>query len=126
MDFGILALRLIVGLTVAAHGGQKLFGIFGGHGISGTSQFVESLGFRPGRPYAYLLGIAELVGGLFLAIGYLTPIAAIAIIGVMTTAAVAVHRSKGFFVTNGGFEYPFVLASTRCCDRDRRSRRLLT
>ena len=111
MGIGIFVLRLIVGLTVAAHGAQKLFGIFGGHGISGTARFVESLGFRPGRPYAYLLGFAELAGGLLLALGLLTPMATLAIVAVMTAAAVAVHLNNGFFVTNGGFEYPFVLAA---------------
>jgi hypothetical protein len=81
MDIGILILRVLVGLTVAAHGAQKLFGIFGGHGLSGTSEFLESLGFRPGRFHAYLLGIAELAGGTLLAIGLFTPVAAAAIIG---------------------------------------------
>src|SRR5918992_136157 len=111
MDLGILVLRVLVGLTVAAHGAQKLFGIFRGHGLSGTTQFVESLGFRPGRPYAYLLGVAEFAGGALLAMGLFTPVAVSAIIGIMTAAAVAVHARNGFFVSDGGFEYPFMLAS---------------
>ena len=59
MSAGILLLRLAVGLTVAAHGAQKLFGAFGGHGLEGTAQFLESLGFRPGQRYARLLGVAD-------------------------------------------------------------------
>lgn len=111
MDIGILILRVFVGLTVAAHGAQKLFGIFGGPGVSGNTQLVESHGFRPGRPYAYLLGIAECVGGALMAMGLFTPVAAAAVIGVMTAAVVAVHIRNGFFVTDNGFEYPFALAA---------------
>ena len=109
MSFGLLILRLVVGLTLAAHGAQKLFGWFGGYGLAGTGQFFEQLGFRPGRVQAALAGTAELVGGLFLAAGFLTPAAAAAIVAVMLVAAVSVHIKKGFFATNGGYEYTLVL-----------------
>jgi putative oxidoreductase len=109
MDVGILLLRLAVGLTVGAHGLQKLTTHLGGNGVAGTSRFVESLGFRPGRFFAYLLGVAELTGGFFIAAGLLTPVGALAVIGVMTAAVVTVHRRNGFFVTDGGFEYPVIL-----------------
>jgi len=109
MNVGILILRLVVGLTLAAHGAQKLFGWFGGYGIAGTGQFLEQLDFRPGRVQAALAGTAELVGGLFLAAGFLTPAAAAAIVAVMLVAAVSVHIKKGFFATNGGYEYTLVL-----------------
>ena len=110
MSAGILLLRLAIGMTVAAHGAQKLFGAFGGHGLVGTAQFLESLGFRPGRPHAWALGGAELVGGIMLAAGVLTPFAAAAVIGVMVVAALVVHRPQGFFAQNGGYEYPLALA----------------
>lgn len=110
MSFGLLILRLVVGLTLAAHGAQKVFGWFGGYGLAGTGQFLEQLGFRPGRVQAALAGTAELVGGLFLAAGFLTPAAAAAIVAVMLVAAVSVHIKKGFFATNGGYEYTLVLA----------------
>ncbi len=110
MDVGILILRVVVGLALAAHGAQKLFGIFGGGGISRTSQFMESLGFRPGRFFAYLLGIVELSAGAMFASGLFTPVAAVAIIGTMTAASVAVHWKNGFFATDGGFELPFLIA----------------
>ena len=109
MSFGLLILRLAVGLTLAAHGAQKVFGWFGGYGLAGTGQFFEQLGFRPGRVQAALAGTAELVGGLFLAAGFLTPAAAAAIVAVMLVAAVSVHIKKGFFATNGGYEYTLVL-----------------
>ena len=109
MSFGLLILRLVVGLTLAAHGAQKVFGWFGGYGLAGTGQFLEQLGFRPGRVQAALAGTAELVGGLFLGAGFLTPAAAAAIVAVMLVAAVSVHIKKGFFATNGGYEYTLVL-----------------
>jgi putative oxidoreductase len=111
MDLGLLILRLVIGLTLAAHGSQKLFGWFGGFGIAGTGPFFEQLGFRPGRLHAALAGIAETAGGLLLAAGLLTPLAAAALIGVMVVASGSVHWGKGFFVQSGGFEYTLVLAA---------------
>ena len=110
MSIGLLILRLVVGLTLAAHGVQKLFGWFGGYGIAGTGQFFEQLGFRPGRVQAVLAGLAETAGGLFLAAGLLTPAAAAAVVAVMLVAAVSVHGKAGFFAQGGGYEYPLVLA----------------
>jgi putative oxidoreductase len=109
MNVGLLILRLVVGLSLAAHGAQKLFGWFGGYGLAGTGQFFEQLGFRPGRVQAALAGTAELVGGLFLAAGFLTPAAAAAVVAVMLVAAGSVHIEKGFFAHNGGYEYTLVL-----------------
>ncbi len=110
MDIALLLIRVVVGWTLAAHGAQKLLGWFGGHGLAGTAGFLESLGFRPGRPYAWLLGGAELVGGLALALGLLTPLAGAAVAAVMVGAIAAVHRNKGFFSQAGGYEYPLALA----------------
>jgi putative oxidoreductase len=86
MNIGLLLFRLAVGVTVAAHGSQKLFGWFGGPGLSGTGQFFMMLGFPPGRRHASMAGLAETVGGLLLASGFLTPLAAAAIIAVMIVA----------------------------------------
>jgi putative oxidoreductase len=109
MSIGLVILRLVVGLSLAAHGAQKVFGWFGGYGLAGTGQFLEQLGFRPGRVQAALAGTAELLGGLFLAGGFLTPAAAAAVVAVMLVAAVSVHIEKGFFAHNGGYEYTLVL-----------------
>ncbi len=111
MDLGLLIVRLVIGITLAAHGSQKLLGWFGGGGIAGTGPFFEQLGFRPGRLHAALAGIAETAGGLLLAAGLLTPLAAAAVIGVMGVAAGCVHWGKGFFLQSGGFEYTLVLAA---------------
>ena len=105
MDIGLLVLRLAVGLTMAAHGGQKLFGWFGGYGLAGTGGFMESLGFRPGRIHAALAGSAELVGGLLIALGLLTPVGSALVLAVMVVAIGSVHLPKGFFVSDGGAEY---------------------
>jgi putative oxidoreductase len=111
MDLGLLILRVVVGLTLAAHGSQKLFGWFGGHGLAGTGAFLETLGFRPGKLQAFLSGSAEAGGGLLLAAGLFTPLAAATVVAVMFVAAVSVGLAKGFFAQNGGIEYPMVLAT---------------
>jgi putative oxidoreductase len=110
MALGLLIIRLAVGLTLAAHGAQKLFGIFGGHGLTGTAGFLESIGFRPGKPLALLAGVAELCGGLALALGLFTPFAAAVVIATMIVAVLSVHFEKGFFSQNGGYELALVLA----------------
>jgi putative oxidoreductase len=111
MDLGILILRLVFGLTLAAHGTQKLFGWFGGMGIAGTAQMMEQLGFRPPRLQAVMSGLVETGSGLALAAGFLTPLAAAAFMSVMFVATVSVHLAKGFFNSNGGFEYTLALAT---------------
>jgi putative oxidoreductase len=111
MELALLALRLVVGLGFAAHGAQKLFGVFGGHGIAGTAGFFEQIGLRPGRLHAWSAGSAEFFGGLLIAAGLLTPFAAAALIAVMTAAVLTVHVRNGFFVTNNGYEYNLVLAA---------------
>src|SRR4051794_12579690 len=96
MALGLLLLRLVVGLTLAAHGAQKLFGWFGGHGLNGTGAFLEMIGFVPGRRHALSAGLAETGGGLLLAVGLLTPLAAAVLVSVMLVAGVSAHLPKGF------------------------------
>ena len=109
MDIGILLLRLTVGLALAAHGSQKLFGWFGGYGLEGTGQFMETLGFRPGRRHALAAGVVEIGGGLLLALGLLTPLGAALVASVMLVAVVTVHAKNGFFITSGGYEFNLVI-----------------
>jgi putative oxidoreductase len=110
MAVGLLLIRLVVGLTVASHGVQKLTRRFGGHGVTGTGEAFEQMGFRPGRRFAVLAGLAELGGGLLLAMGLLTPLGVAGIVGMMLAAICCVHLRHGFFAESGGFEYPLVLA----------------
>ncbi len=111
MVIGLLLIRMVVGLALAAHGAQKLFGIFGGHGIAGTGKFFESLGLRPGNVAATAAGAAELCGGLAFAAGLATPLAAAAIIATMAVAIFTVHIEKGFFSQDGGYELPLINAA---------------
>jgi putative oxidoreductase len=108
MSYGILFLRLIVGAVIAAHGAQKLFGWFGGHGPRGTAGFFGSLGFRPPLAMALIAGLGE-AAGLFFAAGFLTPFAALAMASVMVVAVGSVHWKNGFWAANGGYEYNLVI-----------------
>ncbi|MBX9393008.1 DoxX family protein [Streptomyces sp. TRM72054] len=107
-DLGLLLLRLGTGGVLAAHGAQKLFGWFGGAGIEGTGQFMESVGYRPGKLSATASGLAEWGGGTLLALGLATPAAGAAAAGGMAGAA-TVHAPNGFFAQEGGYEYAATL-----------------
>ncbi|MEU5836317.1 DoxX family protein [Streptomyces diacarni] len=104
-DLGLLTLRLGAGGVLFAHGAQKLFGWFSGHGLEGTAQFMESLGYKPGKASAVASGLAEAGGGALLALGLATPAGGAAVVGGMAGAA-AVHAPNGFFNTSGGYELP--------------------
>jgi putative oxidoreductase len=104
-----LILRLVVGLLFVGHGAQKLFGVFGGHGLEGTGGFFQSLRLHPGRPMAFMAGMSEFGGGLLLALGLLTPLGALLVTATMVTAIVTVHFAKGIWSTDGGYEYNLVL-----------------
>lgn len=109
MDLGLLIIRLVIGLLFAAHGAQKLFGWFGGHGLAGTGGWMDSLGLKPGKTMALMAGLSELIGGLLLVIGFLTPLAALLIAGTMVMAIVKVHLPNGLWSTANGYEYNLVI-----------------
>ena len=106
MEYGLLILRIVVGLIFVAHGSQKLFAWFGGGGPDGTTQFFASIGYRRPRLMAIVAGLAEFGGGLLLATGLLTPLASLLIATVMLNAIVTVVYPKGFL---GGYEFEFTL-----------------
>jgi putative oxidoreductase len=108
MDTGLLILRLVLGLLMAAHGAQKLFGWFGGHGLAGVSGMFESLGFRPGRLFAAVAAISEIGSGLLMALGLLGPVGPALMLSVMVVAAVSVHAPNGLFATSNGIEVPLL------------------
>jgi putative oxidoreductase len=110
LDLGLLVLRLGFGLAFAAHGAQKLFGWFGGPRLAGTAGFLESLGFRPGKMFAIVVALAEFVGGLLFALGFLGAVGPALMIADMVVAIFTVHLKNGFFVQNSGFEYPLTVA----------------
>jgi putative oxidoreductase len=102
----------VVGLAFAAHGAQKLFGAFGGDGIEGTAGSFERIGLRPGRLQAWTAGTTEFSGGVLIALGLVTPLAATALIAVMVAGTLTVTLKNGFFVDNNGYEYNLVVAAT--------------
>jgi len=106
-DLGLLVLRLAVGLTMAAHGAQKLFGWLNGGGLDGTGKFFEMSGYPAGKAMAAVAGLSETLGGLALAVGVLTPLAAAVLIGTLLNA-IAVKWGGGFF-TPKGVEYELIL-----------------
>ncbi|MFE6774517.1 DoxX family protein [Streptomyces sp. NPDC057702] len=108
MDAGLLVLRLVVGLLIAGHGVQKVSFRLGGNGLAGGTEEFRHDGFRGGRLTAVVAGASQIGSGLFLAAGLLTPLAAMAAMGVMTVAG-TVKWPKGLWVQNDGFEYPLVL-----------------
>ncbi|HYC52799.1 MAG TPA: DoxX family protein [Gemmatimonadaceae bacterium] len=108
MDTALLILRLVVGASMAAHGAQKLFGWFAGPGLTGAAAWFGSIGFRPGVLFALLAGLAEVSGGVLLALGLLGPIPAALILAVMVVAIVTVHSGHGFFAANNGIELPLL------------------
>jgi putative oxidoreductase len=108
MSYGLLLLRVVVGGTMFGHGAQKLFGWFAGGGPKGTGGFFGQLGYRAPIVLAIFAGLAESSGVLF-ALGFLTPLASLAIAVVMLNAIITVHWSKGFWNGNGGFEFPLTI-----------------
>jgi putative oxidoreductase len=104
VDIALLIVRLIVGLAIAAHGSQKLFGWFGGYGLAGTAGFFESIGFRPGILFVLGAGAGELGGGLLTALGLGGALGPALIVMVMVVAILSVHLPKGFWATDGGYE----------------------
>ena len=107
--YAALVLRLPIGLILAAHGAQKLFGWFGGYGLEGTGQWMASIGLVPGYLMALLAGSAEFFGGLALVLGLLTRPAALVTAVTMLIAILTVHLDNGLFMSNNGYEYALVL-----------------
>jgi putative oxidoreductase len=110
MDLALVILRVTVGLLIASHGAQKLFGAFGGPGLHGASGFLHTLGFRPARLWAFVGSASEFAGGLLFALGLLSPLGSLGIAAAMLIAVTKIHWPK-LWATQGGFEYPLVILS---------------
>lgn len=107
--YGLTVLRIVAGLTFAAHGAQKLFGWFGGYGLEGVGQWMESIGLSPGYWMALMAGSAEFFGGLALIVGVLARPAAAVLAVTMLVAIITVHLANGFFMSNNGYEFALAL-----------------
>jgi putative oxidoreductase len=112
LAIGLLILRLVVGLTLAGHGAQKLFGWWGGSGMKGWTGMVGKLRIRPALAWAWVAALAEFAGGLLVALGLLFPIGSLAIAGSMLVAIATVHLAKGFWVTKGGYEFNLLILAS--------------
>lgn len=109
VDLGLLVIRVLVGVAFSLHGMQKLFGWFDGGGLAGTASWFRSLGFGDGRLAARMAGASEVTGGLGLALGLVTPLAAAAMIGTMTVAALVNNQANGFWSAKKGWELNYHL-----------------
>ena len=107
--YGLTVLRIFVGIIFAAHGSQKLFGWFGGGGLAGTAQWMESIGLAPGTLMAVLAGGTEFLGGLALIVGLLARPAALGLTFTLLVAIFSVHIHNGLFMANNGYEFALAL-----------------
>lgn len=107
--YGLTVLRIVVGIIFAAHGSQKLFGLFGGYGLAGTAQWMESIGLTPGYVMATLAGGTEFFAGLALIIGLFARPAALGLAVLSLVAIFSVHIGNGLFMANNGYEFALAL-----------------
>ena len=106
IDLALLILRLVVGLLLASHGAQKLFGWFGGGGLKGTTDMMGHLGLRPAPFWALMAALSEFGGGMLFALGLLSPLGSLGISAAMLMAIAKVHWPKGIWGSQGGLEFP--------------------
>jgi putative oxidoreductase len=105
----LLILRITIATVFMAHGSQKLFSWFGGYGLEGTGQWMESIGLAPGYLMALFAGSGEFFGGLLLLFGLLTRASSLVLAITMFVAIFSVHFANGFFMSANGYEFAFVL-----------------
>ncbi len=107
-EFAEPILRIALGGVLIPHGCQKLFGLFGGMGLSGNAALFDRLGYNPGMFWGTLVGCTEFIGGILLVLGLFTRFAAAAVV-IFMIVALKFTSAKGFFWSNGGMEYPLLI-----------------
>ena len=112
LGLGLLILRLVVGFTMAGHGAQKLFGWWGGPGMTGWTEIVTRLRIRPAATWAWIAALSEFGGGLLLALGLLSPLGSLAVAGAMLVAIATVHWPNGFWNVKRGYEFNLTLLAS--------------
>ena len=112
VSLGLLIVRVVVGLTLAGHGAQKLFGWWGGSGMAGWIAVVNKLRIRPAAPWAWIAALSEFGGGLLFALGLLSPLGSLAIAGTMLVAIATVHWANGFWNTKRGYEFNLTILAS--------------
>ena len=110
LNLGLLIIRVVVGVTLATHGLNK---IFGGGKIAGTAGWFASMGMKMPKANAWIAALTEIGSGALLALGLLTPLAAAGMVAIMVVALITTHMKNGWFIFNpgGGIEYVVVLAA---------------
>jgi putative oxidoreductase len=106
VNFGLLVLRVWVGIVMLAHGIRH---IFGGGKIKGTAGWFESLGMKPGIVHAWVASLTEVGAGAGLVLGLFTPLCAAGVIGTMFVAFITNHFKNGFFIFYKGEGYEYVM-----------------
>ena len=114
ISLGLLVLRLVVGLTVAAHGAQKLFGWWGGQGLSSFKNSLSDVGYQHADILAYVSAGGELTAGVLLVLGLFTPIAAAGALaflinGLLATVSARPHTHTFTYFLPDGHEYQISL-----------------
>ncbi|MDP2600779.1 MAG: DoxX family protein [Deltaproteobacteria bacterium] len=109
--YTIIVLRIALGAIFIAHGGQKLFGLWGGPSLSGFTQSMENLGLPFPGVMALVAGCAEFFGGLMVLLGFYARWGALFILGVMAVAVYTIHWKNGFFLQNQGYEYNLAIVA---------------
>jgi len=110
-DLALALVRVVVGLVIAAHGAQKVLGVWGGPGLAGWTQGVTRMGMRAPVFWAWVSSFSELAGGIAFAFGFLLPVVAAALTIQMGVAIERAHWGKGFWNSKGGIEFPFTLGA---------------
>jgi putative oxidoreductase len=110
-DLALALVRAVVGLVIAAHGAQKVLGVWGGPGLAGWTQGMTRMGMRPAAFWAWVSAFAELAGGIAFAFGFLLPLVGAALTIQMGVAIARAHWGKGFWNSKGGIEFPFTLGA---------------
>jgi putative oxidoreductase len=112
LSLGLLIIRIVIGVVMAAHGAQKLLGWFGGYGLNKTGEFFVHLGFQQGRAFATAASLAEIGSGFLVTLGFLGPIGPALMISVMLVAMITVHWEHGLFAADNGVEVPLLYSTT--------------
>jgi putative oxidoreductase len=110
-DLALALVRVVVGLVIAAHGAQKVLGVWGGPGLAGWTQGITRMGMRAPVFWAWVSSFSELAGGIAFAFGFLLPVVAAALTIQMGVAIERAHWGKGFWNSKGGIEFPFTLGA---------------
>jgi putative oxidoreductase len=115
LNLALLILRVALGVIMALHGAQKVFGVLGGSGIEPFSEMIKGLGFAPPVVWAWVVALSEFIFGIFLVLGIVPRISASVIAVIMAVAIIKVHGPNGFFMSKNGYEYQLLLMASCIC-----------